>query len=124
MPFYYHLDHYGWSPKYVTFATLSQHDIRPYLKRNRIITKLEDDDIIMNERNLIANRLLRENIFIDDTMSIYPKHRSAFGVDWIDRKIRCYHLDQDSNASVSTADCRLVKLSTGFKIEGFPVGGR
>lgn len=124
MPLYSHLDHYGWSSKCVTFATLSQHDIRPCLKRNRIITKVEDDDIIMNERNLIANRLLRENIFIDDTMSICPKHRSAFGVDWIDRKNRCYHPDHDSNASVSTADCRLVKLSTCFKIEGFPVGGR
>ena len=124
MPFYYHLYHDGWSPKCVTFATLSQHDIRLYLKRNRIIMKLEDDDIIMNERKLIANRLLWENSFIDDTMSICPKHRSAFGVDWIDRKNRCYHPDHDLNASVSTADCRLVKFSTGLKIEGFPVGGR
>ena len=78
----------------------------------------------MNERNLIGNRLLRENSFIDDTMSICLKHRSAFGVDWIDRKNRRCHPDHDLNASVSTVDCRLVKLSTGFKIEGFPVGSR
>ena len=91
---------------------------------NRIIAKKDDDNIIINEKNLIANRLVRKNIFADDTMSICPKHRGTFGIDWVDRKKTCHHPDHDSKNSFSVSDCRLVKLDTCSKIEGFPVGGR
>ena len=57
-------------------------------------------------------------------MSISPKHRSAFGVDWIDRKNRCSHPDHDSNTNMSAADCRLMKFNTCCKIEDFSIGGR
>ena len=61
---------------------LSGSDIRSYLKRNNVIRNKEEDDFIMNEKNLIANRLRSKNVLVDDSMFICPKHRSSFGIDW------------------------------------------
>ena len=121
--FYCRLDHYGWSSQCVTFATLSEYDIKSYLKCNRIIAKEKDDNIIINEKNLIANRLMRKNILVNDAMLICPKHRSSFGIDWIDRKSTCYHPDHDPNSNVSIADCRRANLNTCLRVEGFPIDG-
>ena len=87
------LDHYGWSSECVTFATLSEYDIKLYLKYNQVISKEKDDSIIISERNLIANRLMRKNILVNNAMSICLKHRSSFEIDWVDRKSTCYHPD-------------------------------
>ena len=122
--FYCSLDHYDWSSECVTFATLSEYDIRSYLKCNRIIAKEKDDNIIINETNLIANRLMRKNILVNDAMLICPKHRSSFEIDWIDRKSTCYHPDHDPNSNVSITDCRRANLNTLLRAEGFPIGGR
>jgi hypothetical protein len=120
----YQLDHNAWSRKCVTFAKLSDFDIRSYLKQNGIISKKEDDKNIMNEKNLIANRLLRKNILVDDSMRVCPKHRSSFGIDWFNKNTKCHHPDHDSNNSVPIKDCRRAKLITCLQIEGFPIGGR
>jgi hypothetical protein len=45
---------------------------------------MEEDDLIVNERNLIANRLHSKGIFIYDSMAICPKHGSSHGIDWYD----------------------------------------
>ena len=100
------LDHYGWSSECVIFATLSEYDIRSYLKYNQTISKEKDDTIIINEKDLIANRLMLKNTLVNDVMSICPKHQRSFGIDWIDRKSTCYHPDHDQSGSVSIADCR------------------
>lgn len=121
---FYKIDHYGWSQGCVTFRYLSELDIRSHLKQNGIISKKEDDSIIMTEKNLIANRLLRKNILADDNMKICPKHRSSFGIDWFNKKTTCHHPEHDAGQSSSVKDCRRVNLSTCLKIEGFPVGGR
>lgn len=78
----------------------------------------------MNEKNLIANRLLLKNILIDDSMSICPKHRSSFGVDWHDVKTTCHHPDHDPQHRPKAFDCRRANLVMCSKIENFPVGGR
>ena len=75
---------YDWLEECISFANLAEHDIRPYLKHLRVIAAVEEDNIIINEKNLIANRLLRKNILVDDSMWICPKHRSSFGIHWID----------------------------------------
>jgi hypothetical protein len=103
---------------------LSENDIRSYLKRNKVISKKEEDDIIMNEKNLIANRLRSKNIFVDGSTFICPKHRSSFGVDWHSVKSTCHHPDHDPNHRSFASDCRRAALTTCSKIEGFPVGGR
>ena len=87
------LDHYGWSSECVTFATLSEYDIKLYLKYNQFISKEKDDSIIINEKNLIANRLIRKSILVYDAMSICLKHRSSLAIDCVDGKSTCYHLD-------------------------------
>ena len=87
------LDHYGWSSDCVTFATLTEYDIKSYLKYNQVISKEKDDSIIINEKHLIANRLMRKNILVNNAMSICLKRRRCFGIDWVDRKSTCYHLD-------------------------------
>jgi hypothetical protein len=122
--FFQYADHYGWSQGCVTFASLAELDIRSYLKNNQIISKKDDDKIIMNEKNLLANRLLRKNILVEDSMHICPKHRSSFGIDWFNKKTTCHHPDHNSSSSASMNDCRLAKLTTCLKIEGFPIGGR
>ncbi len=54
------IDYSEWSPLCVSFALLGGTDIRSYLKRKNVISKIEQDDLIMNEKNLIANRLRLE----------------------------------------------------------------
>ena len=116
----------SWPHDCVTFSTLSNIDIRPYLKNHGIINTVHDDQIIINEKNLIANRLQRENIVVDDNMSICPKHRSSFGIDWNSNDTTCHHPDHahDTEQRISFKDFRLANLKTCTKIEGFPIGGR
>ncbi|CAF1618434.1 unnamed protein product, partial [Rotaria magnacalcarata] len=116
--------HYGWSQGCVTFAYLSELDIRSYLKQNGIIFKKEDDNIVRNEKNLIANQLLLKNILVNDIMRICPKHRSSFGIDWFHKKTTCHHPEHISSNRSAPKDCRPVNLTTCLKVEGFPIGGR
>ena len=53
-----HIDYADWTPQCITFADLAQRDARPYLKLISVIKKTEEDTAIINEKNLIANRLL------------------------------------------------------------------
>ena len=124
VPLLSNIDHYGWSQECVTFAYLSELDIRSYLKNNGTISKKEDDNLIMNEKNLIANRLLRKNILVDNSMRICPRHRGAYGIDWCNRTTVCHHPDHGPSYSLSVKDCRRAKLNVCLKIEGFPIGGR
>jgi hypothetical protein len=78
----------------------------------------------VNERNLIANRLRLNDIFIDDSMLICPKHRSSFGIDWAPTKDKCYHPDHDPKRRPSKFDLRRAPLKLCSKFEGFPVGGK
>jgi hypothetical protein len=103
---------------------LNESDVRSYLKRNNVISKKEEDDVIQNERNLIANRLRSKNVYFDDSMSICPKHRSSYSIDWCSAKSTRHHPDHDSNHRSFASDCRRATLATCSKIEGFPVGGR
>ena len=61
--FCYQIDYYYWSRKCVTFAYLSELDIRSYLKQNKVISKKEDENIVVNEKNLIANQLIRKSTY-------------------------------------------------------------
>ncbi len=106
------------------FDLLKGIDIRPYLIRKKIISKAEEDDFIINERNLIANRLRSQNVLIDDSMAICPKHRSSYGIDCYDSKSKCHHFDHDSRQHSSGRDFRRANIISCSKIEGFPVGGR
>ena len=108
----------------VTFAYLSELDIRSYLEQSKVISKKEDDNIVVNEKNLIANRLIRKSILAENNMKICPKHRSSFGIDWFSRNATCHHPEHDSGHSSAMKDSRRVKLTTCLKIEGFPIGGR
>lgn len=118
------IDYSDWPSTCVSFSTLRDVDIRSYLKRKNVISKKEEDDVIVNEKNLIANRLRSLNIFIDDSMSICPKHRSSYGINWRDTTSVCHHPDHDPKHRPSARDCRRANLATCSKIEGFPVGGR
>ncbi|CAF4286381.1 unnamed protein product [Rotaria socialis] len=119
------LQHYsGWSCTCVTFSALKDIDIRPYLKSKNVISKKEEDDFIVNEKNLIANRIRYLDIFIDDSMSICPKHRSSYGIDWHASKSTCHHPDHNSKHCPSVRDCRHANITTCSKIEGFAVGGK
>ncbi len=117
-------DYPNWSPICIRFSLLKDIDIRPYLIRKKVISKTEEDDFIVNERNLIANRLLSLNVLIDDSMAICPKHRSSYGIDWYDSKSKCHHPDHDSRQHSSGRDLRPANIISCSKIEGFPVGGR
>ena len=119
-----YLDCYDWPFECINFGALAQRDIRPYLKQLRIISKIEDDDIIVNEKNLIANRLLQANVLVDDSMSICPRHRSIYGIHWYDVGSLCSHPDHVSKRRSCVSDCRRAKLSMCSRIEGFPIGGR
>jgi hypothetical protein len=119
-----HLDYAGWTPRCITFANLAHRDVRPYLKRICVIKKTEEDSNKINEKNLIANRLLLKNILIDDSMSICPRHRGSFGIDWLDYKSVCHYPDPDPKHQASTSDCRRANLAMCSRIEGFPIGGR
>ena len=99
-------------------------DIRSYLIRKKVIKRAEEDDFILNERNLIANRLISLNVIIDDSMSICPKHRSSYDIDWYDSKSKCYHPDHDPQQHASRRDVRRANITKCSTIEGFPVGGR
>ena len=70
-------DYPDWPRTCISFSKLEGIDIRSYLKRRKVISKIEDDNLIVNERNLIANRLRSKEIFVDDSMAICPKHRSS-----------------------------------------------
>lgn len=120
----FRLDYFQWKADSYEFKVLAEIDIRPYLKRLGIIKEKSEDDIIINERNLIANRLLAKNIVIDDNMSICPKHRSSFGIDWCDVVSTCHHPNHDQKQRSSVSDCRRANLALCSKLEGFPVGGR
>ena len=118
------IDYSKWSPLCVSFASLGDTDIRPYLKRKNVISKIEQDDLIVNEKNLIANRLRLENILTDDSTYICPKHRSSYGTDWYVAERKCYHPDHDPKHHPSKSDLRCANLTLCSKIEGFPVGGK
>ncbi|CAF1441430.1 unnamed protein product [Rotaria magnacalcarata] len=115
---------YYWIPECISFADLAERDIRPYLKQLRVISETEQDNIIITEKNLIANRLLQSSILIDYSMLICPRHRSAFGIHWYDMTSLCSHPDHVSKKRTSVLDCRRAKLSMCSWIEGFPIGGR
>lgn len=121
---HFSLDYSGWTSECINFAQLTQRDVDHYLKRLSLIRKTEDDIIIMNEKDLIASRLSAKNIIVDDSMSICPKHRSSFGIDWWDVKSKCHHPDHDSKHHPKASNCRRADLTTCLKIQGFPVGGR
>ena len=103
---------------------LSERDVRLHLERINVIRKEEEDDIIMNEKNLIANRLHSKNILINNSMFIYPKHCNSFCVDWYCAKARCHHPDHDPSHRSYAPDCHQAAVPTCLKIEGFPVGGK
>ena len=84
---------------------LSERYVRSYLKRINVIRKEEEDDVIMTEKNLIANRLHSKNILINVSMFICPKHRSSFGVNWYYAKARCHHSDHDPSHRSYAPDC-------------------
>ena len=115
---------YDWPLECISFADLTQRDIRPYLNHVRVISIIEEDNIIINEKTLIANRLLSKNILVDDSMGICPKHRSSFGIHWYDVASLCSHSDHTSKQHSSTANCRRAKLPIYSRIDGFPIGGR
>ena len=77
----FHLGYFQWRSECYKFENLAKSDIRQYLKRIGVIKKLDEDMTIVNEKNLIANRLIGKNILVDKTMSICAKHRSSFGID-------------------------------------------
>ena len=118
------IDYPDWPPICISFSKLGDIDIRSYLKRKKVISKIEEDNLIVNERNLIANRLCSKDIFIDDSMAICPKHRSSYEIDWYDSKSTCHHRDHESEYYYSSRDCRRANITTCSKTEGFPVGGR
>jgi hypothetical protein len=65
-----------------------------------------------------------ENILIDDSMYICPKHRSSYGIDWYVPERKCCHPDHDPKHPPSKTDLRCANLTLCSKIEGFPVGGK
>ena len=103
---------------------LSGSDIRLYVKRNNVIRDKEEGDFIMNEKELIANRLRSKNVLVHDSMFICPKHRNSFGIDWHCVKSKRHHPDHEPGLHSSTSDCRQATLATCLKIEGLPVGRR
>jgi hypothetical protein len=117
------LDYAHWPRYCVSFSELEAIDVRALLKRKKVISKIEQDDLIMNEKNLITNRLRLEKILVDESMFICPKHRSSYGVDWYVSDRKCYHPDHDPNHRPSKRDLRCASISICSKIEGFPVGG-
>ncbi|CAF4276505.1 unnamed protein product [Rotaria magnacalcarata] len=116
--------YFQWKSQCYKFETLVNIDIRKYLKHLGVVKKSMDDNTIVNERNLIANRLLGKNILVDNSMSICQKHRSSFGIDWRDVVSTCNHPDHDPKSRTSTSDCRRANLEICSRIEGFPIGGR
>ncbi|CAF4389073.1 unnamed protein product [Rotaria sp. Silwood2] len=116
--------YFQWKPRCLTFQNLAQSDIREHLKRLGVVKNIAEDNIIVNERNLIVHRLLGKNVLVDDAMSICPKHRSSFGVDWCDVVSKCNHPDHDPKHRPSASDCRRASLALCSKIEGFQIGGR
>jgi len=115
------LDYAHWPRYCVSFSELKDIDVRALLKRKKVISKIEQDNLIMNEKNLITNRLRLENILVDESMFICPKHRSSFGVDWRVLQSKCYHPDHDPKHHPSKRDLRCANISLCSKIEGFPV---
>ncbi|CAF0935170.1 unnamed protein product [Didymodactylos carnosus] len=93
-----------------------------FLSLECAVKHVDDDDKIMNEINLITNRLERLNIIADDTTSICPKHRSSLGIGWFQSK-QCYHPDHDPKSPAHSADCRPASLDVSSRIQGFPVSG-
>jgi len=118
------LDYFDWTNECISFRQFAQRDVLDHLKRLGVIGKKEEDTTIRNEKNLIANRLRLRNIQVDDSMSICPKHRSSFVVDWYDSKSTCHHPDHDPKHRPKATDCRRATLVLSSKIPVFPVGGR
>ena len=79
---------------------------------------------IVNEKDLFADRLKREKVLVDNTMSICAKHRSSFGIEWCNAVSGCSHTDDDSKHRPSASDCRQAKVNICSRIEGFPIGGK
>ena len=77
----FHLGYFQWSSGYYKIENLINSDIRQYLKPIGAIKKLDEDMTIVNEKNLITNRLIGKNILVDNTMSICAKHQSSVGID-------------------------------------------
>ncbi|CAM4970256.1 unnamed protein product [Rotaria socialis] len=96
-------DYFDWKRQCYTFAYLAERDIRPHFQNLRVINK---------------------NILIDDSMSICPKYRSFFGIDWCDVLPRCNHPDDDSKYRPPASGCHRANLSMCSRIEGFTIGGR
>ena len=103
---YNFIDSYDWPLECISFADLAERDIRPYLKHLQVISSAEEDSIIINEKNLIAIRLLQKNVLVDDSMWTCPKHRSSFGIHWYDVASLCSHPDYVSKQRSSTVDRR------------------
>ncbi|CAF4485842.1 unnamed protein product [Rotaria socialis] len=97
-----YLDYFDWKRQCYTFAYLAERDIRPHFQNLRVINK---------------------NILIDDSMSICPKYRSFFGIDWCDVLPRCNHPDDDSKYRPPASGCHRANLSMCSRIEGFTIGG-
>ncbi|CAF1471929.1 unnamed protein product [Adineta ricciae] len=113
-----------WSPFCVSFASLATRDMQSYLKRKKVICKIAEDDVIINEKNLVANRLCLENILIDDSMYICPKHRSSYGINRYISGTKCHHPDHDAKRPASKSDLRTAKIDICLRVEGFPIGGK
>ena len=52
-------------------------DVKSYLQRKNEVSKIEEDNLIVNERNLLANMLCEKDILIGDSVAICSKHRSS-----------------------------------------------
>ena len=98
--------------------------MRSYVKKHGLITTKADEKINISEKDLIASRLFRKNIVVDDNMSICPKHRSSFGVDWYSRRNTCDHTDHEAQNTPMLKNCPQANLTLCSKIEGFPIGGQ
>ncbi|CAF0899738.1 unnamed protein product [Didymodactylos carnosus] len=113
---------HGWNKDCISVEELEKNDVTGYMSWTGVVKKPEDDDVIMNEKNLILNRLSKYNLLIDNSMEICPKHRNTYGVGWNDQTT-CHHPRHDPKKFAEKSNCRRANLALCCNIEGFPVGG-
>lgn len=118
------LERPGFSNGCVSFAELRENPVTDHLRSLGVLKKSEGDPSALSERDLIANRLKLRNIAVDDAMSICPKHRSSFGVDWFSSTSVCHHPNHNPRQRPKGSDCRRATLRLCNKIDRFPIGGR
>ncbi len=87
--------------------------------RKWVISKKEDGDSMINEKDLIANRSKSKDIVIDDSMPICPKHSCSYGMDWYDVKSTCHLPDYDTGTKSSSRDSRFANINICREIEIF-----